>query len=174
MLSHCHFHTSGLNRDGSLTRDSPAKVWPLVPWGTETGSRIKQDSTTGPTTGGDARALFPFCIASIRCCARTTISIPSFCSFETEMYFVAIDGQYNTFILVGQVPGFNAFQEHYGREPALSSKTFCCSLFHFFLRHGRLPQPRLFQKCLTARVTEGQLHIFTAPVRGHKKDAYRL
>ena len=32
-LSHCHFHTSGLNRDGSLKHDYPANEWCLVPLG---------------------------------------------------------------------------------------------------------------------------------------------
>ena len=32
-LSHCQFHTSGLNRDGSLKHDYPANEWRLVPLG---------------------------------------------------------------------------------------------------------------------------------------------
>ena len=32
-LSHCHFHTSGLNRDGTLKHDYPANEWRLVPLG---------------------------------------------------------------------------------------------------------------------------------------------
>ena len=32
-LSHCHFHTSGLNCDGTLKHDYPANEWRLVPLG---------------------------------------------------------------------------------------------------------------------------------------------
>ena len=32
-LSHCQFHTSGLNRDGTLKHDYPANEWRLVPLG---------------------------------------------------------------------------------------------------------------------------------------------
>ena len=32
-LPHCHFHTSRLNRDGSLKHDYPANEWCLVPMG---------------------------------------------------------------------------------------------------------------------------------------------
>ena len=32
-LTHCHYHTSGLNRDGSLKHDYPTSEWRLVPLG---------------------------------------------------------------------------------------------------------------------------------------------
>ena len=32
-LSHCHYRTSGLNRDGSLKHDYPTSEWRLVPLG---------------------------------------------------------------------------------------------------------------------------------------------
>ena len=32
-LSHCHFHTSGLNRYGTLKHDYPTNEWRLVPRG---------------------------------------------------------------------------------------------------------------------------------------------
>ena len=32
-LTHCHYHTSGLNRDGSLKHDYPSSEWQLVPLG---------------------------------------------------------------------------------------------------------------------------------------------
>ena len=32
-LRHCHYHTSGLNRDGSLKHDYPTSEWQLVPLG---------------------------------------------------------------------------------------------------------------------------------------------
>ena len=32
-LTHCHYHTRGLNRDGSLNHDYPTSEWRLVPLG---------------------------------------------------------------------------------------------------------------------------------------------
>ena len=49
-LTHCHYRTGGLNRDGSLKHDYPTSEWRLVPPNTGTENGTKRVPITAPTT----------------------------------------------------------------------------------------------------------------------------